>query len=453
MSYTISPKKILFLILNLAFIAGCSSGNHGNEQIQSKAKNQVQINWIANWFARESKKKIIVEAAKEFEFLNQEVKINIKFQEQLCNNCSDVLSAMQDSIAQMVISKHYNWDIITLTQKNYSEVGKLLNDPEWGKKYLVNFNEFDWFRESHKPIVFEVKQYRDDLGGIFAGPLIEGRYFSLWYNAELANKIGLHIKQIGMTFDDFAGYLKQTYEYNKTAGEKIQLFCDKSTLYPAPELLNSLVLSALGNVDTLKIDISKSLASLKRVFKACESISIYNLTDQSIKIEGKADGMLEGKALFGVNVSSYINNWEAIDKEKAKNMVPAELPIFEKPGMYFHGSYQSVWAVFKDAPNRDEAIKFMKFMCSQDIAEKWISNTKNPTAIKVRMNVSELSHDEISKFNSEIEKKYGNNIRNFNIARILFGTKTKITLDVSKILKGQISADEYYNEILKQLRK
>src|ERR1035437_3757587 len=170
---------------------GCTMHNGEQKSQNQSAKTQVQINWIANWLARESKKKLVLDAAKEFEFLNQDVKINIKFQEQVCNNCPNTLSAMQDSIAQMIRLKHYNWDIITLTQKNYVEVGKLLSDQEWGKKYLVNFEAFDWFRASQKPIVFEVKQYREDLGGIFAGPLIEGRYFSLWYNSQTAKKIGL----------------------------------------------------------------------------------------------------------------------------------------------------------------------------------------------------------------------------------------------------------------------
>ena len=92
-------------------------------------------------------------------------------------------------------------------------------------------------------------------------------------------------------------------------------------------------------------------------------------------------------------------------------------------------------------------------MCSEDIGERWISSTKNPTALKVRMNTSELSHDEISNFNQAIEKKYGDNIRNFDIVRILFGPKAKLSFNPSKVLKGEISADEYYNQIIKQLRR
>ena len=440
------------LMLAAGFITGCTMHNgEQKSQTQAATKTQVQINWIANWLARESKKKLVLDAAKEFEFLNQDIKINIKFQEQVCNNCSNTLVAMQDSIVQIIRSKHYNWDIVTLTQKDYFLVGQTLKDPEWGKKYLVNFEDFDWFRASQKPIVFEVKQYREDLGGIFAGPLIEGRYYSLWYNTNTAKKIGLHIKQIGMTLDDFEGYLKQAYQYNKTANEKISLLYEGT--YTVPEFFNTLILSSLGQIDTLHVDIPKSLAALKKALKACEMLATYNPFDTTLKLNKKVDAFLEGKVLFGVFVSSNYNAWESIDSTKALNMVPAELPVFEKPGMYFHGSFQSVWAIFKDAPHRDEAIKFMKYMCSEDIAEKWISTTKNPTAINVRMNVSELSHDAISKFNSEIEKKYGKNMCNYNISRILFGYKSKIILNATKVIQGDISADEYYEQILKQLKK
>jgi ABC-type glycerol-3-phosphate transport system substrate-binding protein len=353
----------------------------------------------------------------------------------------------------MIRARHFNWDIITLTQKYYNDIGKELNDPEWGKKYLVNFEDFDWFRESHNPLVFEVQQYRDDLGGIFAGPLIEGRYYSLWYNTNTAKKIGLQIKPTGMTFDDFKGYIKRAYEYNQTTQEKIQILYSKSNYMPVPELLNSLVLSALGTIDTLKIDLPKGLAALKRALKACESLSVYNPIDPTIKLDDKTDAMLEEKVLFGVYVSSFINNWEAIDKAKAENMVPAELPVFERPCIFFHGSYQSVWAVFKDAPHRDEAIKFMQYMCSNDIAEKWISTTKNPTAIKVRINASDLAQDEIAKFNTAIEKKYGKNIRNYNIAQILFGPKSTITIDSTQVVSGELTANQYYDQIVKQLKK
>ena len=443
----------LTLGMMLFICIGCTMHNGEQKSQNQSAKAQVQINWIANWNGRAHKKKLVLDAAKEFEFLNQDIKINIKFQEQVCNNCSNTVMAMQDSIVQIIQSKHYNWDIVTVTQKDYLQVGKILNDQEWGKKYLVNFEAFDWFRASQKPIVFEVKQYREDLGGIFAGPLIEGRYFSLWYNTKTAKKIGLHIKQTGMTFEDFEGYIKQADQYNKTANEKIRLLYEQGSSFTIPEIFNTLVLSALGTVDTSRVDLSKSLTALRKALKACESLAIYNPFDATLKLDDKADAFLEEKALFGVFVSSYINSWEASDSAKALNMVPAELPVFEKPGMYFHGSYQSVWAIFKDAPHREEAIKFMKFMCSEDIAEKWISTTKNPTAINVRMNVSELSHDEISKFNSEIEKKYGKNMCNYNITRILFGPKSKIILNATKVIQGSISADEYYEQIVKQLKK
>jgi hypothetical protein len=448
-------SKTLYFTIILVFVESCISRNEKqNEKGQvTSAIKQVQVNWVANWLNREVKRKLLVDAAREFEFLNQDIKINIKFQEELCNNCPNVIPSNEDTIIKMMLSNYYNWDIVTLTQKNYSDIAAKLNDPEWGKKYLVNFEDFPWFKESHKSIIFENTQYRNDLGGIFAGPLIEGRYFSLWYNKNLANKIGLQIKPIGMTFEDFKGYIKQAFEYNQTATDKIQILFTKSNFDPVPELFNSLTLSSLGQLDTTKIDISNSLSALKRVLQACESLAGYNLSGQKLKSDNISDAMLDEKVLFGGYVSSYYNSWESINKEKAQNMVPVESPTFEHPCIIFRGSYQSVWAVFKYAPHCNEAIKFMQYMCSNDIAEKWISSTKNPTGLKVRINASDLTHDDIAKFNTGIEKKYGNNMRNYDINQLLFGPKTTIKIDATQVINGTLSADEYYNQIVKQLKK
>jgi hypothetical protein len=151
-------------------------------------------------------------------------------------------------------------------------------------------------------------------------------------------------------------------------------------------------------------------------------------------------------------ISSFYNQWEAVDKIKAQNMLPAEPPIFEKPVMFFHGSYQSVWAVLKNAPHAKEAVKFMQFMCSNDIAEKWISSTKNPTGLNVRIDASELGQDEIGKFTRKIDKQYRKNINNYDIAKVLFGPKCTLKIDATPVVGGTITADEYYGEIVKQIK-
>ena len=450
-----SQKEVIGLYFILIVILGCASkvDKIKDQKLVKASINQTQINWIGNWGNRRSKRKLVEQTAREFEILNQGINVNIKYQEEFCNNCKDARVPMQDTIINMIRSGNFNWDIITLTQKYYLEIGNVLNDPEWGKKYLVNFGDFNWFRESHNPIVFDVKQYIEDMGGIFAGPLIEGRYFCLWYNNRIAKKIGLNIKSAGMTFDDLLGYIKQTYEYNQKTSDKIQIFAGKAILNPTSEIFNNLFLSALSSNDNRNVEFSKGMESLKRTLKAMEKLALFNPADATIIYSADKDPMLDGKALFCSYASSVINQWEADNYAESQNMLPAEFPIFEKLPMYYHGSYQSVWAVFKNATHREQAVNLMRYFCSNDVAEKWIGNTRNPTAIKVRLNASDIALDDITKFNVSIEKKYGTNIRNYDISQILFGAQTKIKLDATDVVNGNITADEYYNKIVKQVKK
>jgi ABC-type glycerol-3-phosphate transport system substrate-binding protein len=454
MTYQIFNRKLTGIFIILNFLVGCNMHkNQSNNKLHATTNKQIQLNWIGNWKDRESKKKLLLNAVREFELLNQDINVNLKFQEDVCN-CSNYKKAINDTIEQMIMSGKINWDIVILTQGMYADIGNDFKDPEWGKKHLVNFEEFDWFREAHKSFIFEVPQYRKDLHGIFAGPLIEGRYYSLWYNNNLAKKIGIEIKSIGMTFEDFKGYVKKAFEYNQSRSEKIQIFHDNSNYSPIPDLFNSLVLSALESADTSSINISKSLNALKKALKACESLAVFNpFSNPELIHDSKSDPMLDEKTLFSVTLSSTYNMWENVDKIKAQNMLPAELPVFEKPSMILHGSFQSLWAVLKNSPHRIEAIKFIQYMCSNDIAEKWISSTKNPSGLNAKINASDLAQDEIGKFNAAIEKKYGNNISNFNIVKILFGPKASFTIDATPVVKGTLTADEYYNQIVKQIKK
>jgi ABC-type glycerol-3-phosphate transport system substrate-binding protein len=455
-------NKLIFYLLICLFVLSWSCTSHQDSKTTttsidtsiSTSLKQTPINWIANWRNRESKKNLLLGAAKEFNLLNQDLHINIKFQEEFCNNCNDARETIQDTIINMIHSGKVSWDIIVLTQKYYTEIGRLINDPEWGKKYLVNFEDFEWFRNSHNPMIFQLPQYREDFGGIIAGPLIEGRYFSLWYNKKVAEKIGIQIKPIGMTFDDFKGYIQKAYEYNKSNKDKVTVFIDDIAPTPMNELLAPLVLSELGDLETANVSSEKKQAALKKALKAFEELAPYKPYENvaNVKYDKENDPILEGKVLFYFFPSSIINQWEDDSKVNSLNMLPAEFPVFEKPGHFYHGSYQSVWAVFKNAPHREEAIRFMQYMCSNDIAERWISSTKNPTAIKVKIDASDLGQDEIEKFSRNLEKKYGNKIKNYNLTKILFN-KEEPLIDGIDVLKGKITANEYYDQILNQVRK
>ncbi len=420
-----------------------TNSSHINSNISFK---QTPIQWIGIWSNRESKKNLVSSATSEYEFKHQNIKVNIKYQEEVCGGCKDPRPVIQDSIIQMIKSGNYNWDIIPLTQKYYKEIARILDDPDWSKKYLVNFEDFDWFKKRHISKIFKVAQYKDDFGGIFAGPLIEGRNYGLWYNTELAKKLGITIKPTGMTYDDFLGYCKVVNEYNQNTEEQITFLPDRKLSQQVEILFNQLVLSELTLNENQLPDKKVALQAIRKGLDALEELSQYNAVNPKLHVDKNFVYNLDEKVLFSIKPSSWYNQCESEDKEKAKNLIPVEVPVFNKSAQYYPGSYQSVWAVFKKAPHRDEAIDLLKYISSNDVAERWLSTTYNPTGLKVKLKASDFGTNDIEKFNNYMEKKYGDNLKNFDLEVLLFGKEMNI--EPYKVLEGINSAEEYYSKYI-----
>ncbi len=441
---------LLFSIISLGlFLSSCQEKEHKTQSLNksgSESFHQTPINWIGIWSNRESKKNLVSSATREYEIKHQNIKVNIKYQEELCGGCKDPRPVIQDTIIHMIKTGNYNWDIIPLTQKYYKEIARILDDPDWSKKYLVNFEDFDWFKERHIGKIFKVAQYKDDFGGIFAGPLIEGRNYGLWYNAELAKKLGLSIKATGMTFDDFLGYCKVVNEYNQNSEEQITFLPDRKISPQAEIIFNQLVLSELSLTENQLPDKSEALLAIRKGLNALEELCQYNAVNPKLHVDKNFLYNLNEQVLFSVKPSSWYNQCESADKNKAKNLIPVEAPVFYKSAQYYPGSYQSVWAVFKNATHRNQAIDLLKYISSNDVAERWLSTTYNPTGLKVKLKATDFGANDIEKFNNYIEQKYGDNLKNFDLEDLLFGKEMK--LEPYKVLMGINSAEEYYSKYI-----
>jgi hypothetical protein len=407
------------------------------------------LNWMGHWKARWGKEQMVKQMTREFELQHQYVKVNMQFPQDIFKSDS-YTGRLADSAVKMIQTNKYTWDIIFLDVANYNNIARKLNDPQWGKKYLVNFEEFDWFKESHKSFVFENPQYRNFTGGQIIGPIIEGIYTALWYNKKVADKMGLSIKSEDMIFDDFKGYIKAGYEYNKTAAKKVTLISTEIQ-NNLPALFTNLIISELGAIDTVNIDLAKSKTALLKGLKAFEELSAYKPLEQ---VHGKETiTLVDEKSLFTVFQTYAYNRWAKIDPSKSINLIPVELPGLSKPTTVYPGTYQSVWGVFKNSPNVENAIKAMQFICTNDVAEQWLSLTKNPTGLKSRLNSADLAQSNIERFITTLDKKYGKNIQNENLGKILFGRKNQgVPIPLDAVLKGEISAEQCYNNIIRNLR-
>jgi len=310
----------------------------------------------------------------------------------------------------------------------------------------VDFDQYEWYHESHIDHVFKVSSIREDYGGIYAGPLISGRNYALWYNEETAKKIGVEIKQTGMTFDDFMGYCKAVYDYNQTATEKITFLPDYKSNSQVTDIFNNLVLSEVGSLNNItreKVD-----NAIKKTLSALEDLSAYNPINTDVNIDKDFVYILNGQILFEEKPSSWYNQCESEDAEKSLHLVPAELPVFQDSPSFYPGTYQSVWAVFKNAPHKEQAVELMRYFSTNDVAERWLSLTYNPTGLKVKLKSSDFGQNKIETFNTYIEKKYGENLRMYDLGEVIYGKK-KIKIEPESVLRGKMSAQKFYQQIKK----
>jgi len=124
------------------------------------------------------------------------------------------------------------------------------------------------------------------------------------------------------------------------------------------------------------------------------------------------------------------------------------LPIFEHDSKYYPGFFQGVFGVMKNSPNVDNAIKLMKYMCSESVAKRWSIYTKTPTGIKTKINSSDFDQNDYDKFYNYINKKYPKTLMDFDPLSVAFGSKYNSKYydylnNLYKVLEGEISAKEY----------
>lgn len=351
---------------------------HKTQQIQ---KNRIVLNVIGHWMKEGKKGLLVRELANEFEFLHQECKVNLVFPEQLYWNLNDRRYSDAKFVKALLTSDSApKWDVIRIND-DYQTIADFMNDPDWANKYLVDFSEIPEFQKyTLKDLLSDsVKRYWK---GVIPGPFLEGFNWSVWFNKELANEIGINVKQFDMTADDFIGYIRAVDNYNKKNNKHIfPIFhCNSwSTLYV---LGIELYLSEAGYsiADSYNEKKLEAWHKTLKFFEELAKANAYNYNWQNFNWDNSWDYPLTKKCLFYINASWMYPIWENVNAKLVQNMEPAELPTF-KPASIYMGGYMIPWAVPKNSPHREEAIKYLLFLNKPDYAEKWSRYTKCPTGI------------------------------------------------------------------------
>ncbi|HLG25109.1 MAG TPA: ABC transporter substrate-binding protein [Candidatus Nanoarchaeia archaeon] len=469
-------KKLLIelavLLILVVVVVGCRGGEVKTKRIDVKSSSSgviKTINMQGHWKGEDLREAFVTETVKESEARNPDVKVNIKWNADFPGGREGALQATIDELK----SGKTDWDIIWLEPFYYQEIAEGLSDPNWGKNYLVDFEAVPEFKESQKSFILSDPQFRNHMNGVITGPYIEGFYQPFFYNKDLTDKIGINIKESGMTFDDLLGYFKTIDDYNKAHGTNISILYDsgdyKGGIGYGPStwnLFQSLFRSEFTSLEDIQ-DTKHSpqkLAAVKKVLTSLEQLSKYKPLIpgwEELPWFETRYYVLEDKAVFTVAGASWMySHWHGIDARKTMKMVPVEMPMYQ-PVNHYIGGYNPMFAVVKDSPLREESVKLMMAFSTPNVAEKWVRYAKGPSGIKGSISQAGSTSNDVTQFDKFITyatDKYGGNIYDSKTVDYVLGEQYKdITLQFTKhlgdVMDGKVTADEAYNQILEDMKQ
>lgn len=442
---------VLLLLLGLI---GCSANGDNRSRSDEKGVSETQttLRWLAQWYGEGGKETLIREVARDFTFHNQNLNVELVFPHEMVavKSTSTTYNAVFDSIAGMVQSNQWPFDIMLCDAYLYQEVANKIGDQDWGKKYLVDLKELDWFKKGHKETILESTKYTDYYGGISPGAYIEGVWNVFYVSDRVEQKLGVKVKRQNMSFEDFVNYAKIVYDYNKKADEKISFTTYENRYYPL-KLFSHLVMSVIGK-DSAESQ-EEAISALGKVYEGFEELSNYEPLKQNFKPESSWE-LHPDKFLFSFNASWVSLLWQSTNPEGEKEMHPCEIPSVEngKAPMY-SGNYNAVFVIPKNGRNKEAAIQLMKFITSKEVAEKWLKYAKCPTGLKHEVDYSDFGKDETSLFSRHIENKYNDRLEELyaTLGKVLFNTDKEINFYTEEVLNGEISANNAVDLVKEQL--
>jgi hypothetical protein len=448
---------ILILLFSMLLFCQCSrhdeaSSNSGKVE---KTTQTTTINVIGHWLNEGKREAFVRNFAREYEFQNQNIKVNLKFPEEIYYNHLDRTSN-QKFIAKTILEGNTDWDILRINGE-FGEVTQILGDPDWAKKYLVDFSEIQEFREGTIPELL-TDNAKAQWNGVIPGPWVEGQFWALWCNNKVAEKVGIEVKQFGMTFDDFAGYLKAVDQYNQKHPDEyitpvFESFVWETTMAIAINLYASLLDSReeffLNEItETRLLAWEKTLEGMEHISKFQPLNPRWTETEWT----NTTGSLLNEECLFYVNGSWMYNIWMGIDEQKTMNCMPAELPSFGSFKTY-PGAYQITWGVLKNAPHREEAVKFLLAMNKPEVAETWGRFTKCPTGIKGKLSNVTFGGDQFENFSKYIQTNFGTNTYRYyaSSAWVLDGAHAETPVFYTEVITGKLSAKAAMEKIRSSL--
>lgn len=427
------------------------------------------IRMQGHWKGEDLREDFVLETVKEFEIRNSEADVNLQWNADFPDGRSGTIKATIDQIKSGEIA----WDVIWLEPFYYQEIAAALGDQDWAKNNLVDFETVSGFSESQKSFILSDPQFRSHMNGVITGPYIEGFYQPFFYNQELTDMMGIKIKDQGMTFDDLLSYFKAVDEYNKKNGTNIPILYDSGDYIGgigyAPSAWNifqSLFRSEFADLNVVKdkAPSSAKLAAVRKALGSLEQLSRYQPLIpgwEDLNWFGTRDYVLNNKAVFTVCGASWMySHWHGLDGAKTAKMVPVEMPVYQAVNHYI-GGYNPMFAVMKNSPVKEEAVKLLMAFSTPNVAEKWVRYAKGPSGIKGNISQPGDTSTEINQFDTfitYITDNYGGNVFDSKTVDYVLGEQYKdLTLQFHKylgaVLDGKMTAEQAYINIQADMQR
>lgn len=418
---------------------------------------------MGHWKGEAGREDLLRDIIKRFQFQYPETKINLTFNVDLPGDQTNHKIRVAEQIIEMIESGEIKWDIIYLDISVFEHVTDRLGTSDWVHKHLVDFSTVENFLERHKDFISSNPRYRQMIGGIFSGPFIEGYIQSPWVNTQLAEKIGIRVKERDMTFGDFLDYAKALHNHNKLHGSSIPLIkiCSWNRLELFFENFFKSLFPDFASATDMVWNNAKKQALLKTL-QAFEEISKYqpvlNTGWENLTMGNFINDFLQkDDGLFITGGTYMYGHFYKIDQKESRKLFPVETPVLGKTNGLI-ADFTPTFAVMKKSQNRQEAEAFLMAWAEPVVAERWVSSTKSPTGIKGHLSDYAMEPTDVyEKFALDMQQKYNQvPMVSLRTPTYVFGPKCPVTINelrekLAHILEGKLTAQKYYNEIVARL--
>ena len=406
---------ILFCLgISLLCVSACSDEKPPLKAVKANLPEQERkplrpLRWMGHWQGEGRREALVKRVLADFSYTHQDIEVFFRFASEVLPKKNQVEAGKY--IAEMIRSGDLQWDVIWLDPWIYWQVAEELDDWEWGRRHLVDFSEIEEVAAYNKESL-QGERAHQHTAGLFVGPYIEGFYYTMWYNRELAARLGIKLREDGMTEEELLDYASRIEEYNQsTDQESVSLLLDYGLAGGVKRLFISLwssdIAEGLEARDESKVAaLDRTLALFSALKSRCSSlVRVENSWEES------AQALIDGKVLFFCDATWRYNAFEQFNPEGLKQLGLAPVPGYHDKPRSVIGGYISTWAVLKNAAGRDEGVELMKYWSRPVIAAQWIKNTKSPTGLIESLYDPTFGRDSFAEYQRSIGRIPFNMVR------------------------------------------